>query len=364
VNNLHEIALTLISGIGNVLVKQLVSYCGSAEMVFKTPKGKLQKIPGIGEKLATIITTQEVLQEAEKQLKTAEQSQTKILFYTDALYPQRLKVLHNAPAMLYIQGQADLNKDKIVSIVGTRAATDYGKSITEKIIADLTPHNPLIVSGLAYGIDIAAHKAALKYQLPTLGVMASGLQTIYPLSHQKIAEQMKEQGGVTTEYPFGTKPDAPRFPERNRIIAGLADVVIVVETGLQGGTLITVEQATEYKKPILAVPGNLGVKTHEGCNHLISNHKADIYTGIADLENTAGWTSKPQKGGTDKVKMLNLTADEQRLYELLEKQGEMHIDDLLLHSQVSINQLANLLLNLEFQGLIDGLKGKRFKIKL
>lgn len=361
-NNLHEIALTLISGIGNVLVKQLMSYCGSAENIFKTPRGKLLKIPGIGEKLATAIIEQDAIKKAEEQLKEIEKTQTKALFYTDAAYPQRLKVLHDSPAILYVQGNIDLNCAKTVGIVGTRNASEYGKTVTDKIIEDLKIHNPLIVSGLAYGIDIAAHKAALKHQLPTIGIMASGLQTIYPIAHKKVAEQMKEEGGILTEYAFGTKPDAPRFPERNRIIAGIADVLIVVETGLKGGTLITVEVATTYNKPILAVPGNLGVRTYEGCNELIRSHKANIYTNVDDLENIAGWTKKESKFTLPKFKIaLDLPENEQKVYTLLQKSGEIHLDDLAWQSQIPLSQLAGLLLNLEFQGLVKSMKGKMFK---
>ncbi len=361
-NNLQEIALTLIPGIGNVLVKQLLSYCGSAELVFKTTKGKLLKIPGIGEKLATAIVEQDVMKEAENQLQWLEKTQSQALFYTDKNYPQRLKVLHDSPALLYVQGNVNLNHEKTIGIVGTRNASEYGKSVTEKIIADLVLHNPLIVSGLAYGIDITAHKAALHHQLPTLGVMASGLQTIYPPTHQKVAEQMKANGGVATEYSFGVKPDAPRFPERNRIIAGISDVLLVIETGLKGGTLITVDVAAEYKKPILAVPGNLGVRTYEGCNDLIRSHKALIYTNVADLENIAGWTRKVANTSQQAIPAIDLSANEQKVYDLLCQHKELHLDQLAWQSQIPLNQLANLLLNLEFQGLVKSKKGKMFGV--
>jgi DNA processing protein len=365
---LYEVAMTLIPGIGNVLVKQLMSYAGSAEKLFKMPKGKLMKIPGIGEKLATvIISNPQVLKIAEQQIEIAEKTNTEIIFYTSPKYPQRLKNLHDAPVLLFWQGNTSLNHGRTIGIVGTRSASEYGKMMTEKIIEDIKHHNPLIISGLAYGIDIAAHKAALKHGVETIGIMGNGLQKIYPHLHTKVADQMKTQGGILTEYLFGVEPDAPHFPNRNRIIAGLSDVLIVVETSNKGGTLITAELAVEYKKPILAVPANIGTKTSEGCLDLLQKQKAFIYTKSADIEQVAGWLNTGLSiSEKDKLRLppADLNTEEQKVYDLLHKHTELQIDEIAWQSQIPINQIASILLNLEFKGVVKALIGKKFRLEI
>ncbi|HRG11398.1 MAG TPA: DNA-processing protein DprA, partial [Cyclobacteriaceae bacterium] len=237
-------------GIGDFLLKQVVSYCGSAEQVFKTPKGKLLKIPGVGEVSAEAIKHGDTFKEAERELKKAEREEVEIILYTDKKYPLRLKSIEDAPALLYYKGNQNLNVPKTVGIVGTRQATEYGKEMVERICQELAPHNPLIISGLAYGIDIAAHKAALKNNLPTIGVMGSGMDVIYPAAHKETAKKMQNLGALITENRFGTKPDAHNFPARNRIIAGMCDALIVVEAAEKGGALITADIANSYNKDV------------------------------------------------------------------------------------------------------------------
>ena len=233
----HELALTLLPGIGPQLTRQLMSYGGSAQNVLQLPPGKLRRIPGVGNATINILTGAErgkAFRKAEADLKKAGKDGVEILFYTSKRFPSRLKQLPDAPVLLYYQGTADLNAPKTVALVGTRQATDYGREQTERIVQGLLPHRPLVVSGLAYGIDIAAHRAALQEGLDTVGVMATGLDSIYPAAHRKTAEKMREQGGLLTEFPFGTPPDRYNFPARNRIIAGLADGTVVVEASHQG----------------------------------------------------------------------------------------------------------------------------------
>jgi DNA processing protein len=359
----HELAMTLIPGIGNVLVKQLISYLGSAEKLFNIPKGKLLKIPGIGEKTADLIMgSHSVLKTAEEQLKIAEKSNTQVLFYTSPNYPQRLRAMHDSPVLLFWRGNSNLNHPRTIGIVGTRTASAYGKMMTEKIIDDCKHHNPLIISGLAYGIDIAAHKAALQYGVETIGVMGNGLQKIYPYVHTKVAEQMQMQGGILSEYMFGVEPAAPHFPHRNRIIAGLSDVLLVVETSNKGGTLITVDIAINYKKPILAVPGMLGTKTSEGCLELIQKKKAFIYTKTADIEEITGWFNQNKPVLAMPEIATDLSKDELLVYELLQAHEELQIDDIAWRTKLPIQQVASILLNLEFQGLVKAFAGKKFKI--
>lgn len=361
---IYKIALGLTSGVGSALTRQLVSYCGSASQVFKSPKGKLLKIPGIGPKTAEALLNKENILEAERELKLVEQIGAQLLFYTDAHYPSRLKTIEDAPTLIYYKGNADLNADKIVGIVGTRKATPYGKSITEEIVVDLAAFNSVIVvSGLAYGIDVTAHKAALKNNVPTLGIMASGIDIIYPSAHKSTASQMLEMGGILTEYKLGTKPDAAYFPARNRIIAGISDVLIVVEAAVTGGALITAEIANSYNKDVFAVPGNIGSTYSEGCNQLIRNHKANIFTNVKDLEYFMNWEENaPSRKPNKNAIYENLEPDERQVIVHLQQNKEMLIDELSWKSQIPMGKLASLLLSLELQGLIKALPGKKFML--
>ncbi len=364
---IFKVALSLTSGVGNVVTRQLISYCGSASGVFRSPRGKLLKIPGIGPKTADSILGKEALIKAEGECEKASKAGVELLFYTDAAYPARLRQIADAPTLLYAKGRADFNAQKTIAIVGTRQATTYGKEITENIVADLKEYESVvIISGLAYGIDITAHKAALKRGIPTIGVIASGIDIIYPAAHKNIAAQMAETGAILTEYPFETKPDAPYFPARNRIIAGLADVVIVVEAAKKGGALITAELANDYNREVFAVPGNLGASHSEGCNLLIKDLKANIFTSTRDLEIQMNWeekklTSQPQTG-TLSIEDSGLTGDEKQIIILLRNQIEMPIDDLCWQSQIPVGKMASLLLSLELKGMVKALPGKRFTI--
>ncbi|MFN6944419.1 MAG: DNA-processing protein DprA [Cytophagaceae bacterium] len=360
----YEVAIGLVPGIGSAITRQLVSYCGSVDEVFKTKKGKLLKIPGIGQHLVDLIANAKFLKEAEAIVEKAEKTGVKLLFYTDKEYPQRLRHIYDAPTLIYYKGNGDLNNKKVISIVGTRKATDYGRAVTERIINDLSSHNTLIVSGLAYGIDITAHKSALSKGLATVGVMASGIDIIYPFVHRPTAEKMQEQGGILTEYTFRTEPEAHRFPSRNRIIAGMCDAVIVVEAAVKGGALITAEIANDYNRDVFAVPGTIVDDLSSGCNNLIKKHKANIYTDIKDLEYLLNWDLnlgeevKPGKGWDREA----FSEEENVILELLSCGDNIQIDDLSWKCQIPLSKLASLLLNLECLGMIKSLPGKKYKM--
>ena len=370
-DNLHNIALTLVPGVGDILIRQLVSYCGSPAAVFQSPVAKLLKIPGIGEVTARAIRRPEHLTEAETVQKRLDTLNARALFYTDADYPSRLKTLYDSPAMLYSLGNADLNAPRTVSLVGTRQATDYGRRITDEIITAMKPYNALIVSGLAYGIDIAAHRASLGQGLPTVGVMASGLDVIYPSVHQKTAQEMTVLGGLLTENRPGTKPDAHLFPARNRIIAGLSDAVIVVEAAAKGGALITAEYANNYHREVFAVPGQLNQAFSAGCNKLIRQNKAQIYTGPECIIEALNWDQPGSAAAPARLKNgtldlpplpLHFTEEESQLIALLRQTTDIHIDELSWKSQIPMGKLASLLLNLEFQGYVRSLPGKKYQV--
>jgi DNA processing protein len=360
---LSFLSLHFTPGIGDFLVKQLVSYCGSAEQVFKTPKGKLLKIPGVGEVSAVAIKNGNSFQKAERELKKAEKEETEIIFFTDKKYPQRLKSIEDSPSLLYYKGNQSLNPPKTVGIVGTRQATEYGKELVEKICRDLAPHQPLIVSGLAYGIDIQAHKYALQYGLPTIGIMGSGMDVIYPAAHKDTARKMISQGGLLTENHFGTKPDAHNFPARNRIIAGLCDALIVVEAAEKGGALITADIANSYNKDVFAIPGNIGSQYSEGCNKLIKTNRANLFNSVKDLEYIMNWSSDAPTL-SPALDLSSFEPDEQTVIQILKaKNSPMMVDELSIRSSLNPSKLASILLTLEFKNIVKSLPGKMFTLK-
>jgi DNA processing protein len=365
---IFQLALSFVPGIGNVHNKQLISYIGSAKMVFQAKPSKLRSVPGVGIKTSSIfgqINVPELIERAEKELLRAEKERISLLHFTDKAYPERLKRIIDAPSVLYYSGTADLNQSKVVSIVGTRQSSEYGREAVEMIISGLVPHQAQIISGLAYGIDIYAHKCALQHNLETIGVMATGINIIYPSAHKNIAVQMISKGGLITECHFDEQPEAHNFPARNRIIAGMSDAVIIVEAAEKGGALITAELANGYNKDVFAVPGDLNRHYSKGCNNLIKSHKAHILTSIKDLEYILNW----QPGTVVDSKKDQVFSPEEfsepelKVIETLSIAGrEALIDDLSWKSQIPLNQLACLLLSLEFKGVIKSLPGKKYKL--
>jgi DNA processing protein len=356
------LALIHTPGIGSVTVRQLISYCGGASNVFLADYKKLIRVPGVGEKMAKAILGKTSLDIAEREFTNCGKTGTGLLFFNDPLYPSRLKPLYDSPIVLYYHGNIEFNAARTVGIVGTRKISEYGKSVTESIILDLVPFAPLIVSGLAYGVDITAHRACLKQNLPTIGVMASGLDVIYPAVHRRTATEMQQSGGIVTENALGTKPDFMRFPARNRIIAGLSDVTIVVESGRKGGSLITVEFAQNYHREVFAVPGMIGEPHSEGCNLLIRDNKASIFTSVGDMALALGWGGGEKPAVSLPLSFDGFTQDEGQVLALLKQQGIVQIDELAWHSGIHLNRLAALLLNLEFQGMVRSLPGKKYAL--
>jgi len=355
----------MLPNIGSVLAKNLLAYCGSAEAVFKASKGKLIKIPSIGEERAESIVSANALQLAEQELKFIEEYKIKCLFFTDAEYPQRLKQIEDSPLMLYYKGNADLNAEKIIGIVGTRKATEYGKEATRKLVADLAALDILVVSGLAYGIDVAAHNASLEHNLKTVGVLGHGLNTIYPSQHASVAKKMVVQGGLLTEYKSIDEMAMHNFPERNRIVAGMCDAIVVVESAIKGGAVITANIANSYNKEVFAYPGRTIDKTSAGCNFLIKTFKAGIIENAHDLLEAMHWTPQEEniKGKTRQRQLtFALSDDEQKIYNLLNETPEIEIDKLVAVSAMNSSLLAGILLEMEMNGIIVSLPGKRYKL--
>lgn len=362
-SKIYQVAISLVPGIGNLLARQLISYCGSARDVFSANKKKLTQIPGIGHKIANSIHDQTILRKAENVISRCEKDNIRILHYTDEDYPWRLKQLYDAPAIIYFKGNANLNPSKAISIVGTRRITGYGQRITEQIVSELQKHKATIVSGLAYGVDHLAHLQALRIGLPTIGVIAGGMNNIYPALHIKTANRMLHQGGIISENEPDIVPEAHFFPERNRIIAGLSDAVIIVEAAKKGGALITAEFANNYNREVFAVPGQIGQYYSTGCNNLIKTHKASIYTSISDIEYILNWD--PVKTNTEGTNIsADLSIPEKKIIGILQQNFEgILIDDLSWKSQIPLNRIASHLLNLEFRGYVKALPGKKFILK-
>jgi DNA processing protein len=361
---LQEIALTMIKGIGGATIRNLLSYCGSPDEIFKTRKSQLEKIPGIGSKMADVIIHHSSFQRAEQELKFVEKYKIQPLFITSENYPKRLKNCSDAPALLYFKGKADLNNQKTIAIVGTRNATLYGKQFCDRLIEQLKAHHLLVVSGLAYGIDVVAHKSSLEHEIATIGVLGHGLDRIYPGIHRSVAEKMLENGGLLTEFPSETNPDRTNFPKRNRIIAGMADATIVIEAAKTGGALITAEIANSYNKDVFAVPGRVDDEFSEGCNFLIKTNRANLLTRVEDLEYIMGWLKEDVKKTTVKQLQVfpHLNADEQKIYNAIKEHDAVAIDDLQVILQMPQSKLALALLSLEMQSIIISLPGKVYRV--
>ena len=361
---LSLLALHFIPGIGDHIIRQLISYCGSAEKVFKTPRGKLLKIPGVGDVTADVIMKGNPFKKAEKEITTAEKNNVQLLFFTDKDYPKRLKQLNDAPSLLYVKGNINFENSKTVGIVGTRKSTDYGKTCVEELVEGLVSHGALIISGLAYGIDILAHKQALKNSLPTVGVLGSGIDVIYPMAHRDVAKKMELQGGIVSENPFGTKPDAHNFPSRNRIIAGLSDALVVIEAAEKGGALITSDIANSYNKDVFAFPGNIGRSFSTGCNNLIKSNQAHLITSVKDLEYIMNWHAGVDSAKNVTSNAMDLLSDDERIIFgiLKENNNPLSVDELSWRSGLAMNKLAGLLLALELNGTIQSMPGKMYKL--
>ncbi len=363
---LYKVALSMIPGIGGVLARNLVNHAGSVEAIFREKITTLTRVPGIGEVIAGRIREAGTLARAAEELQFAEKNGIRLFFYLDEDYPRRFSRCQDAPVVFYLKGKVNLDSAKAISIVGTRSATDYGRQVCDNLIRDLAAkgYESLIVSGLAYGIDIQAHKSALKVGLPTVGVVGHGLDTLYPAAHLKVAQRMLENGGLLTDFPSQTRIDPSNFIRRNRLIAGLSDATIVIESGLKGGALITADMAASYDRDVLAFPGRAGDVYSRGCNRLIKTNVAALIEDLSDLEYLLGWDVSPsQKIPLQQQLFINLTPDETAVTGLLNSEKKMHIDTLARTLEWPLNRISSLLLELEFKGVVECLPGNLYRLR-
>lgn len=361
---LYQIAVTLLPGVGDINARKLVAYTGSPEAVFAEKKAGLMRIPGMGESTANlIVSNRNVLERAAREISFIRKFGIRTLFYTDDDYPERLKQCVDSPVLLYSLGKADLNTNRIISIVGTRRATEYGKEVCRRLVNDLKEQHILVVSGMAYGIDTCAHKAALDEGLLTVGVFAHGLDRVYPPLNSALARRMIEQGGLVTEFMSETNPDRENFPRRNRVIAGLSDATIVIEAGLKGGALITADIANSYNRDVFAVPGRIGDPVSEGCNNLIKTNRAALVQSATDVCYIMGWDKeKPKNQPVQRSLFIALDPDQEAVVAILSEHGDCSIDKICLATGIQTSKIAAALLGLEFEGIVRCLPGKIYRL--
>lgn len=361
---IYRIALSLLPNVGPVIARALHQHCGTAEAVFREKKILLSKIPGVGAKRIRKAFSVSVMEQAERELRFIHTHKVQALFFCDEHYPRRLNQCSDAPVLIYYKGEADLNGERFVAVVGTRSATAYGEEVTKSLVEGLKEEGVTIVSGLAYGIDICAHEAALKHKLPTIGVTAHGMDRIYPHLHRNTAGRMLKQGGLLTEYPSGTNPDRENFPTRNRIVAGMCDAIVVVEASGKGGALITADLAQGYNRDVFAFPGRTIDAFSKGCNDYIRENKAALITSADDLLWMMGWTDEKvkAKAAVQTALFNDLNREEELVVNFIRENGESGIDMISTASGLSFSKLASTLLQLEFKGVLRLLPGKRYTL--
>jgi DNA processing protein len=359
----HKIALGLIPRIGDINARKLVSHFGGVEAIFHEPYGNLLKIPGIGSGIAKYISDRSYLATAEKEAEYVTKNKIRTYFYLDNDYPFRLRQCDDSPVVFFFRGNCDLDAAKILSVVGTRNATTRGRELCEKIIGGLASGHPdlIIVSGLAYGIDIASHKAAMANSLSTIGVLAHGFKTTYPAIHASTAKSMLGNGGLITDFLSDALPERNNFLKRNRIIAGLADATLVVESGISGGALITADIANSYNRDVFAVPGRPDDQWSAGCNNLIKNNKAVLAECADDIENFLNWKPEKSKPAIQRTLFSDLDDNEKLIFELISKEGELSIDIICRSLGIPVYKLSSLLLQMEFKGLLKCSPGNLYR---
>jgi DNA processing protein len=359
----HLLALLKVDGVGDIVAKKLLNHFATAENIFKAKANQLESIDGIGRVLIKNLKDKTVFNLAEAELKFIKENNINCLFYQDEKYPDRLKHCIDGPILLFTSGTIDFRNRKVISIVGTREITSYGTEFCKKFIEDLAPLNPIIVSGFAYGVDIVAHKVAMDLGLQTIGVVAHGLNQVYPKVHKKYVAKMEQNGGFMTEFWSNSNPEKENFVKRNRIVAGISEATIVIESAEKGGSLITANLANDYNRDVFAVPGRTSDKFSQGCNNLIKTQKAHLLTSAADLIYILNWELKQDETKViQKQLFVSLENDEQKIYDYLQKNGKQLLDVIALDCDFPVFRISSILLNMELKGVVRPLPGKLFEV--
>ncbi len=360
---LYQIALTFLHGIGPRKARMMVSKLGNVESVFTQKVSDINHQTGLSKNLLIGMERDKALAIADEQLNFVLKYNIQTHFYLEQNYPRRLKQCDDSPLLLYSKGRLNPNPQRVIAVVGTRSSTSYGEALCEQFITSISGYDIQVISGMAYGIDVLAHQLCIKHNIQTLGVLGHGLDRIYPTTHRKIAESMVGNGGLFTEFPIGTKPDRENFPMRNRIVAGMSDAIIVIESSQKGGSLITARLANEYHRDVFAFPGNIGQKYSQGCNELIKTQKAQLVISGEDFLNEMEWkTIENHTSGTQRSCFVELTEIEQEICNLLNGKGGEFIDVIANHSNITISELNVHLFHLEMKGMVKCLPGKKYML--
>ena len=357
----YLLALQRVEGVGDIMAKKLLSHLGSAAAVFNAKTAQLSSIDGVGTVLLKNLKDKSVFEKANQELEFMKANGIQAIYFQDEEYPDRLKHCIDGPVLLFSSGTIDFKNRKIISIVGTRQITSYGIEFTRKLIEDLAPLDPIIVSGFAYGVDIVAHQLAMENNLQTIGILAHGLNQVYPKTHKKYVAKIEENGGFMTEFWSSSNPDKENFVRRNRIVAGMSEATIVIESADRGGSLITANMANDYNRDVFAVPGRVTDKYSQGCNLLIKTQKANVLTSAADLIYILNWDIQKESKPVQKQLFVTLEDDEQKVYDYLLKNGKEILDIIALQCDFPIYKISGMLLNMELKGVIRPLPGKLFE---
>ena len=357
----YLLALQRIDGVGDIMAKKQLTHLGSAEAIFKAKASQLAGIDGIGSVLLKNLKDKTVFEKASNELEFIKANDINVAYFQDENYPERLKQCIDGPLLLFTSGNIDLKNRRIISIVGTRQITSYGTEFCRKLIEDLAVLDPIIVSGFAYGVDIVAHQMAMEYDLQTIGVVAHGLNQIYPKTHKKYVAKVEQNGGFMTEFWSSSNPDKENFVKRNRIVAGMSEATIVIESADRGGSLITANMANDYNRDVFAVPGRVTDKYSQGCNNLIKTQKANLLTSAADLVYILNWDIQKDSKPVQKQLFVTLDDEEQKVYDYLLKTGKELMDIIALRCDFPIYKISGMLLNMELKGVIRPLPGKLFE---
>ncbi len=359
----YLLALQKVKNVGDISAKKLLRHFGSAQKVFEAAKHRQIDIPDIGTIMIQSIKAFSDWKRVENEMAYIEKNRIKTVTIFDDDYPYKLFHAPDGPILFFVKGNVNLNHKHIISIVGTRNITNYGKHMVAELIEGLKQYNPLIISGLAYGVDVEAHLQALKHDLPTLGVLGHGFQRIYPNKHYKIAEKMLQNGGLLTEFWHTDPVDRNNFLKRNRIVAGLSEATVIVESGEKGGSLVTADIANSYNRDVFAVPGRATDVFSKGCNNLIKQNKAAVVTEAQDIVDLLQWKPETIENKNRQLNLfVDLSPDEQQIFDLLQTKGRLSLDEIAVTLHFPVSQTARLLLQMEMNGVVSSLAGKMFEL--
>lgn len=360
---LYALALQHVAKIGDITAKKLIAHCGSSEAVFKEKKQNLLKIDGIGSILISDLFTSNHLEAAEKELQFIKDENIVCHYFADEAYPEKLKHCIDSPIVLFQAGNVNVNKQRVISIVGARKVTTNGIAFCEKLVEQLAVFNPVIVSGFAYGTDITAQKAAIKHKLQTIGCLAHGLNQMYPKTHKKYVAEVEKNGGFFTDFWSSATFDRNNFLKRNRIIAGISQATIVIESAEKGGSLVTADIANSYNRDVFAVPGRVTDSQSVGCNNLIKHQKAHMLSNPLDIPYILNWElEENQKPVIQKQLFVELDDQEKVIYNYLKETEKESLDVIAIQCNLPTFKVAGLLLSMELKGVVRPLPGKLFEV--